>query len=349
MSIATSFVSYLSRHYCKLYPKSIFVGVAGDWGRQEAITLSSLILSKKYPVLIATPTSMLKMTPRIKKVILEVNGGYNLTPPATLIINSASTDSREIVDLVSKMDERSLLILNYDDINVRRLSEVTSAQVVFYGTDKENCLVRAENIQIEDFFTSFEINYGVERVKIDSPLLSEYQIYPILAASCLGLMEGVSLTTIKNALKQIEPIEHQLQPVLGYNNSVILDDTLSSDPMLIEGSIDTLMKIPARRHILVLSEIKDLGRQAEAVHRKIAQKIFREKVDLVFLGIGEANFVADELKRLGFVRERMEDNLQNPQIVSKLLKVLMKGDILLILGGLSSRFDEIVKRVSKKS
>lgn len=349
MSIITSFVSYLSRHYSKLYPKSIFIGVAGDWGRQEAITLSSLILSKKYQVLTATPTSMLKMTPKIKKVILEVNGGYNLIPPATLIINSLSEGSREIVDLVSKMDEHSLLILNYDDINVRKLSEVTSAQAVFYGTDKENCLVWADNIRIEDFFTSFEINYGVERVKIDSPLLNEYQIYPMLAASCLGLGEGVSLTSIKNALGKMAPVEHQLQPILGYNNSVLLDDTLSSDPMLIEGSIDTLMKIPARRHILVLSEIKDLGNLSEAVHRKIAQKIFREKVDLVFLGIGEANFVSDELKRLGFLVERMEDNLQNPQIVSKLLKVLMKGDVCLILGGSSSRFDEIVKRVGKKS
>src|SRR5207253_2898142 len=100
--------------------------------------------------------------------------------------------------------------------------------------------------------------------------------------------------------------------------------------------------------ILVLGETKELGKFSESLHRKIAQKIFKDRVDLVFLGTGETRYIVDELVSLGFLPEKMETNLQNPQIVAKLLKVLNKGDVCLIKGSRSLRLDEVVARVSKK-
>jgi UDP-N-acetylmuramyl pentapeptide synthase len=46
--------------------------------------------------------------------------------------------------------------------------------------------------------------------------------------------------------------------------------------------------------------------------------------------------------------EKIEPNLQNPQIVAKLLKVLNKGDICLIKGSRSLRLDEVVDRLVLK-
>lgn len=348
MKIISPLVSLVSKYYGKLYPQSNFIGVTGDWGRIEIINACKKVLSEKYRVAIAKPNNILKLHPRINKVILEIDGFDNFITPTLLIINNLYSQNKEIIKLVSDLPENALLILNYDDINTRKLSENTKARVIFYGSDSENCSVWFNNAKIENFYTSFEINYGVERVKVESFILGEYQIYPILAAFCLGLSEGLSLVSISNLLRKIEPIEHRLQPIQGFNNSVIIDDTFSGDPLLIEQALDTLMKISARRHILVLGELKDLGDESEKVHRKLAQKIFREKIDLVFLGIGESEIVYDELKRLGFLSERIETNLQNPQIAARLLKVLTKGDICLISGGMTSRFDEIVSRVGKK-
>ena len=69
---------------------------------------------------------------------------------------------------------------------------------------------------------------------------------------------------------------------------------------------------------------------------------------MVFLGQGEANIIAEELLNLGFLEERMEANLQNSQLVNKLLKTLGKGDICLIKGSRAVRLDEVVKRIAKK-
>ena len=170
-----------------------------------------------------------------------------------------------------------------------------------------------------------------------------HQVYPALAAAALGVVYDIPLTKIKRALESIQPEEHKLQLLLGPNGSFILDDTFSAQE--VEGAIETLVQLPARRRILVLG---DLGSEyTEKVISNLAQKIYKEKLDFVFLGIN-VNLIAEELKNLGFWEERLESNLQNSKIVGKLLKTLGKGDICLIKGSKLVRLDEVVKRISKK-
>ena len=159
----------------------------------------------------------------------------------------------------------------------------------------------------------------------------------------------VPLTKIKIALESVKSSDHRMQVIEGPNNSIIIDDTENSSPASIEASIDTLQQINARRRVLVLGEMRGLGQYSESLHRQIAQKIFKEKIDLVFLGQANAQIIAQELTSLGFWEERFFANLQNSQIVPKLLKNLRKGDIVLIKGDKSIRLDEVVKRIAKKN
>ena len=81
--------------------------------------------------------------------------------------------------------------------------------------------------------------------------------------------------------------------------------------------------------------------------KEVARKIYKDRVDLVFLGGGSTQVIADELLSLGFIPERLETGLQNTQITSQLLKVLSKGDVVLIKGSKSSKLTEVVKKLSK--
>ncbi len=366
----------LARQYAKLFSNEAFIGITGSVGKTTCVQISREVLSEKY-VTISTipnldpilniPITILKMRPTIKRAILEMGVEYkgdmdfylSLVRPKTAVVtqiyfaHSEFLGSiEEIVEekgkLVEQLPEDGIAILNWDDPNSRKLAEKTKARIVFFGKDKKNCTIWADNIVIENFQTIFELNCGVERVQVVYKLLGEHQIYPALAAAALGLAHGVPLIRIKNALERVEPSEHRLQAVSGHNGSVILDDTYNSSPIAVEGAIDTLMKIPARRRILVLGEMRELGKYSEKLHRQIAQKIYQEKIDLVLLGGGDAKYIADELRSLGFLDDRIEQDLQNSQIVSRLLKMLSKGDICLIKGSRAIRLDEVVKRVMKK-
>lgn len=366
----------LARQFAKLFPADTFIGVTGSVGKTICVNACREVLSEKYRVLttkpnldpiLNIPTTILKLRPGIKKAVLEMGIEFkgemdfylSLVRPKTAIITRIYFAHSEFLGgideiveekgkLLEQLPENGVAIINYDDPNSRKLAEKTKAEVIFYGVDQKNCAVWAGNIKTTDFRTTFELNYGVERITVEYKLLGEHQIYSALAAASLGLSEGIPLIRIKKALERVEPEEHRLQAIHGFNGSVILDDTYNASPAAVMSAIDTLMEVPGRRRILVLGEMKELGGFSENLHREVARKIYREKIDQVFLGIGDTKYIADELESLGFLTEKIESNLQNSQIVSRLLKVLGKGDVCLIKGSRALRLDEVVQRVAKK-
>lgn len=371
--------AYLAKQYAKIYPKEIFVGVAGSVGKTGTVEACLAVLSYKYKqsLLLATnpnldpvlsvPATILKMTPFTKKVILEMGVEHkgemdfylSLIKPEVVILTRISYSHSEYLGnineilqengkLIESLGKSGVAILNFDDSNSKKLVNQCKGSVVYYGLDSEHCIIWAGNLRIENFKTSFELNLGVERVKINYQLLGLHQVYPALAAAALGVICDIPLTKIKLALESILPQEHHLQVVPGPNGSIILDDTVNCSPADLDAAIDTLLQIPARRRILVLGEMKELGQYSDELHRGVAQRIYKEKLDFVFLGQGDTGIVADELKRLGFWEERVEENLQNSKLVGKLLKFLGKGDVCLIKGGKAVRLDEVVSRIAKK-
>lgn len=366
---------YLARQYAKMYPKDIFIGVTGSVGKTTCVSAVKEILSQKYKTIstkvsldpiLNIPMTLLKLNPTIKRVVLEMGIEYkgemdfylSLVRPKKVIITRIAFAHSEFLGsineiiaekgkLIEQLPKDGTAILNWDDPSSKKLADQCQGQVVYFGKDPENCTVWAGNIKTEDFRTTFELNFGVERVKVDYNLLGEHQIIPSLAAATLGIVEGIPLTKIKIALEKLAPTEHRLQALDGPNGSVILDDTYNASPTAVEAAIDALTKVSAKRRIVVLGEMRELGSFSEELHCQVARKIYREKIDLVLLGGGEAEIVADELLKLGFWEERLEHNLQNPQIVAKLLKYLTPGDVCLIKGSRGVRLDEVVKRICK--
>ncbi len=366
----------LARQYAKLYSRGNFIGIGGSLGKTVCVMASNAILVQKFKTIstkpnlhpgINIPDTILKVNPTIAKVILEmgiehkgeIDSYLSLIRPKTIVITKITFahseflgEPDEVVEekgkLIEQLGPDGMAILNYDDPYSRKLAKKCKGTVVYFGTDRENCTIWAGNIKIENFKTSFELNLGVERIKVDYPLLGLHQIYPALAAAALGVVNDLPLTKIKLGLETLTSPEHCMQVLIGPNGSIILDDSQSSSPSALEAAIDTLLQINARRRVLVLGEMKNLGKYSEMLHRQIAQKIFKEKIDLIFLGSGDAQIIAEELKNLGFWEERVESNLQNSQIVTKLLKNLGKGDVVLIKGSRVTRLDEVVKRIAKK-
>ncbi len=370
------FLMSLSKIYAHFYSADMFVGVTGSVGKSATVSACFHVLSQMYKSLqtlpnldpiLNIPRTILRLNPTIKRVVLEMGIEYkgemdfylSLIKPKKVIVTRIYYAHSEFLGgieeiaaekgkLVENLSEDGVAILNWDDLFCRRIGSKTKAQVVYFGKDEKNCLIWAGNVRIKDFKTIFELNYGVERVEVRYNLLGEHQINSALAAACLGVLEGIPLVKIKRGLENVTALEHRLTPLLGPNGSIILDDTYNSSPAALEQALSTLLQIPARRRVVVLGEMRELGSFSEKLHREIAGYIYKEKFDLVILGMGEVQIIADELYKLGFLTERVESGLQNAQIVSRLLKILGKGDVCLIKGSRAVRLDEVVKRIAKK-
>lgn len=368
---------YLAKKIANLYSRSTFIGITGSVGKTTTALACQAVLSQKFKM-IATkdnldpifniPVTLLSLRPGVKKVILEMGVEYpgemefylSLVRPATAIITRISFAHSEFLGGINEISrEKSLLIkqlpksgfaiLNWDDLPSRKLDKETEAEVLFYGTDSKNCHIWASNIRLENDTTYFELNYGVERVSVSLPLLGRHLVYPALAASALGLSCGMTLISIKKGLETIKPAPHRLQIREGLDGWDVLDDTYNSSPAALEASLDVLNEVPARRRIAILGEMRELGIYSEQLHRAIAQKLYKDKVDWVLLGGGEAKFIGDELLRLGFPPERVEANLSNSQMVSEIIKHAARGDVILVKGSRAVKLDEVVKRITKLS
>lgn len=368
--------SFLARQYAKLYSPEMFIAVTGSVGKTTCVAACAAVLSQKYKTLttkpnldqgLNIPSTILKINPTTQKVILEMgiedkgemDFYLSLVKPKTAIITKIAYahseylgDLEEILaekgKLVEGLDKNGVAILNYDDAGCRKLAENCQGTVIYFGTDPQACVVWAGNINLENFATTFELNYGVERVKVTLQLLGFHQVYPALASAALGIVSGIPLTKIKLALELLEPSEHRMQVVAGPNGSIILDDTYNCSPAALDAAIDVLCALPARRRIVVLGEMRGLGKYSPNLHQQVARRIYKEKLDAVYLTGSQTAIIADELTDLGFWEEKLEPNLQIGQIVSKLLKTLGKGDVCLVKGPRAVRLDEVVKRIAKK-
>lgn len=366
----------IAQKYASLYPRANFIGITGSVGKTTTAKACLAVLSQKFKTIVTKesltsifniPITLLETRPKIKKVILEMGVEYpgemefylSLIKPSTAIITRIYFAHSEFLGNIEQIiKEKSLLvkqlpkdgyaILNYDDIYTRRLAKETESQVIFYGTDPDNCLVWADNIKIEGSGTKFELNCGVERVEINLKLLGRHMIYPSLAAAALGISCNLSLLNIKKGLEQLEPAVHRLQLLEGLNGFSVLDDTYNSSPAALEEALNVLNEVPAKKRIAVLGEMRELGVYSEKLHKEIAQKIYKDNmINMVLLGGGDAVFIADELNNLGFIG-RVEAKLSNSQMVSEILKIAGNGDLILVKASHDVRLDEVVKRITKQ-
>lgn len=372
---------YLAKQYARLVPASKVIAVTGTLGKSTAVSLLYSILTPKMvlpkvenPALqnsienfLTLADRVFKISPKIEKAILELdpktpNEVSNLKEFIkfkTLAIthfselkDSFPEESEKVAaayeELIRMLGDDGTLVLNWEDASVRRFGDkFDGSNVIFFGFDEKNCHVWASNMKIENYQTYFELNYGVERVEIRSNLLGFHQITPILTAASIAINLGFSLISIKKGIEKLESLEGRMEVVTGLNNSIIVDDTYDGETKAFSEALETVNLIPARRRIVVLGEMSADYKTSEKMHTLIAREIYSNKIDLVLLGGGQTKYIEAELTKLGFIPERMLSGLQNPAIVANLIKILGKGDVVLVKGHPNLRFSEIVKKVSK--
>lgn len=362
------------KQYVKLLPDGKFVLVLGGDELGETLNICKTILSEKLNILVpemknktqfrlgdAFRSSIIRYKPKTDKILLwsnpiidaDMDEYLKIVNPGVFVFTQnqqVRTDTIKIknFEILSRAisPDKGIGIFDYSDPLIRDYSE-KFVFPIYYGFDKDNCHIWAGKVRVSEFKTVFELNYGVERVEVSTSLLGLSRIKSILAGAALATLIKFPLTTIKKGIEKIKQSEHRLEVLTGFNNSYILDDSFDATVGSILEGLEVLNQITARRRILVLGELRNLGFESEKTHREIAREIYRNKVDLVFLGGGDAQFIGDELLKLGFLEDRMERNLQNPQIVSKLLKTLLKGDIVFITGANGLKFEEIVKKLAR--
>lgn len=122
-----------------------------------------------------------------------------------------------------EQDHMKYAVLNMDDPASDYIARVTSVPVVSYGLNKEGD-VRASNVEMNARGTQFQLETYQGNIDVFTPLMGMFNIYNILAAVGVCLMEGLSLQQIKEGLTNLQGVRGRFEGVdAGQDYTVIVD------------------------------------------------------------------------------------------------------------------------------
>lgn len=263
---------------------------------------------------------------------------------------------------------RSLLahghaILNFDDETVREMGAYSRAPVMTYGFGEgsnirascEQLLIRnEEGVSIPEGIT-FRLDYEGSSVPVR--LLGAFgkpQIYAALAGAAAGLVNGMNLVEIAEALTRYRPPPGRMRLLDGIKNTRILDDSYNASPLAMHAAFDLLRDLPGKRKIAVIGDMLEIGKYTPEAHRAIVRTRLRPASDgqgfpewgdlLVTVG-PRARFAAEEAKERGMLSERVWSFYTADEVEKELQPFLEEGDLILIKGSQAIRLEKVVEAI----
>jgi len=114
-------------------------------------------------------------------------------------------------------------VINLDDPRGVDLLSMTRAAVLTYGFN-ERCDVRVESVHTDRAGLSLRLVTPAGEGEIRSPLLGDFNVYNIMAASAAALALGVSLESVVEGVEALKTVPGRLEPVPNSSGLVIVVD-----------------------------------------------------------------------------------------------------------------------------
>ncbi len=91
-------------------------------------------------------------------------------------------------------------VINSDDAYSKRLRKMTKANIIDYAIKDKQAKIRAENIRLGINGTEFTLVASDANIKIKTSIIGRYNVYNILAAVSVAIIEGIKPPVIAAAL-----------------------------------------------------------------------------------------------------------------------------------------------------
>ncbi len=188
-------------------------------------------------------------------------------------------------EILQGEERPSVAVLNADDDYFDYWSTlVTDLRTLSFGFN-ESADVRAEDIEPGVEQSTFSLCLPGERVSIRLPLAGVHNVRNACAAAAVAHALGIESGMIRSALEGVSPVGGRLQPVRGANGATLFDDTYNANPLSVIAAAEFLAQLSGESW-LVLGDMKELGDDAETLHREVGAAARASGVDRLF-GLGE--------------------------------------------------------------
>jgi len=275
------------------------------------------------------------------------------TPAHIEFFEDVEEIKREKAKIIESLTENDVAILNGDDKFIFNLKNKTKAKTLVYGFPEYNSFdntkeldLWASNYSVSWDGINFKINYMGTIIPVRMPNVFGRQfVYVAMGAIAVGLSQGINLVDAVQFLTLFKPAPGRMNLLEGVKNSLILDDTYNSSPAAVKMALETIKELPAKRKIVVLGDMLELGKFAVDEHKKIGNLVKEFGIDMVFAVGPRAKFIYEEALDSGFNPKNIFYFPSTEETGKFLESKIKEGDLILIKGSQAMRMEKIVEEI----
>jgi UDP-N-acetylmuramoyl-tripeptide--D-alanyl-D-alanine ligase len=192
---------------------------------------------------------------------------------------------------------------------------------------------------------SFRLGYKGSFVPVIlNGVISKANAYALSAAAAVGAALNLNLVEIAEAMSNFKPPPGRLNIISGIKNSWILDDTYNASPDSMNLALETLKEIQAKRKIVVLGDMLELGEYSEEAHLLIGQNVF-QYADAFFAIGPKMKFAYDEAEKNHMEKDKICWFNTSQEACLMIQNYIQEGDVILIKGSRGMHMEQIVEEI----
>jgi len=357
-----------------IYKRSLYnipvIAVTGSVGKTSTKDIIAGVMSTKYNVLktegnynneIGLPLTILKLKEH-NAVVLEMGMSAfgeislltNIAKPTTAVITIIGTSHigelgsienilKAKLEILEGLEQNGSLIINNDNelLNSWNKTNQDIHKHITYGIDNKSIL-NAENINIMESGSSFEIEINSKKYNIEVPVAGKHYIYNCLAAIAVGLEYNIEMENIIKGISNFILTKRRMEIIKNSVGATIINDCYNASYESTKAALEYISSLNQNRKIAVLGDVLELGEYSKQMHKKIGEEVVKSNVDiLITVGI-EAKEIANVA---GNAKLEVYSFNENMQAINVLKEKMKNEDVILIKASNAMNFIEIVEAI----
>lgn len=354
----------------------ILVGITGSVGKTTTKDMIALVLSSKYKTLkttgnlnneIGLPLTLLKLNSGYEAAVIEMgmsNFGeisrlsQTARPTIGIITNIGFSHIQNLgtkagilkakLEIIDGMQTDAPLIFNGDDELLSEIENDLSRDVIYYGIEKKDVDVHADNIITIDGSTTFDINFWGKTISTTLNCVGIHNIHNALAAFCVGMIAEIPPENIVNALANYAP-EGLRQSIVKKGEQIVLIDCYNASPDSMRAALAVLSELSPignGRRIAVLGDMLELGEMSKELHLKIGEAVFKSRADILLCYGNHSKFIMENAKSLGFKESHFFD--EKDKLTEYLKTIIIKDDLILFKASRGMQLEQVIEKLYNK-
>ena len=348
------------------------VGITGSVGKSTtkemiATVLESTYRTAKTPVNhnndIGMPMAILAMPEDTQVAVLEMGMNHFremaylssvAQPDIAVIVNIGSMHIEFLgsvegirqakLEILEGMSPNGKLLLNGDDVMLKRLPRKPEQTLTYFGADAALCPVHYQNVQESDGSLRFEVSAGSQTFPVQLALEGRHFVADAMAAVTVALALDVSPSFIQERLHMFRNMAGR-QEIYKSGEFTIISDCYNAGPESMAAALKVLGKRKGRR-IAVLGDMLELGDVKWAEHYRVG-RIAAENADVVYAYGPNANRVIGGAITGGMdpAVARIFDT--HEEMAAALKRLAKPGDVLLFKGSRGMHLEKVLEAFLK--